>query len=276
MARPHGIALATISDDPAARARSIRPAHHWSRAEALDWMRGQASRRCDILIGLDLSTAFPFIDAGGYFPGWAHSPADARALWRLVETICADDPDLGARSFLTDNAAGRYFRQRGSCGDRFGGSGTGRLRVVETHQRATGQANSASCFNLVGAAQVGKSSLTGMRVLDRLAGIIPIWPFDPLPADGPVIVEIYTSMAARAAGVPRGRSKIRDRAALVDALARLDARPPARMAAYDDHATDALITAAWLRAVHDRADLWAPPAMTPHVARTEGWTFGVV
>ena len=38
---------------------------------------------------------------------------------------------------------------------------------------------------------------------------------------------------------------------------------------------DALVSAAWLRtAAHDPA-LWAPAAMTPHIARTEGWTFGV-
>ncbi|WP_204315773.1 hypothetical protein, partial [Stenotrophomonas maltophilia] len=66
-----------------------------------------------------------------------------------------------------------------------------------------------SCFNLVGASQVGKSSLTGMRVLHRLRGKVPLWPFDPLPEAGPVLVEIYTALAARAAGMRKGISKIR-------------------------------------------------------------------
>ena len=38
---------------------------------------------------------------------------------------------------------------------------------------------------------------------------------------------------------------------------------------------DALLTAAWLRANAARPELWAPEGMTPEIARTEGWTFGV-
>src|SRR3546814_10514255 len=58
------------------------------------------------------------------------------------------------------------------------GLGRGRLRVCEHGQAAMGL-SPQSCFNLVGAAQVGKSSLTCMRVLNRLRGRVPVWPFDP-------------------------------------------------------------------------------------------------
>jgi hypothetical protein len=88
-----------------------------------------------------------------------------------------------------------------------------------------------SNFNLVGAAQVGKSSLSGMRVLHRLAGHLPVWPIDPLPASGSVVCEIYTTIAAMAAGRPPSRSKIRDGTALDTALAALASAPsttPAR------------------------------------------------
>lgn len=276
VARPKGIALATLAADREARPRLIAPSGGWSRQTALDWLLAQAEARTDILIGLDLSPAFPYFDCGAYFPGWDRSPADARALWLLVDAMCADDPHLGANGFLAHRQARRYFRQRGALGDRFGDAGTGRLRVVETHQRATRQANSASCFNLVGAAQVGKSSLTGMRLLHRLDGRIALWPFDPVPESGPMIVEIYTAMAARAAGLAGNRSKIRDRATLVAALDRLDTPAPTRLARYDDHATDAILTAAWLRRAHAMPQLWQPSALTPHIARVEGWTFGVV
>ena len=37
----------------------------------------------------------------------------------------------------------------------------------------------------------------------------------------------------------------------------------------------ALLTAAWLRRAAHRHELWSPEGLTPHVARTEGWTFGV-
>ncbi|NCP11145.1 MAG: hypothetical protein GW859_04165 [Sphingomonadales bacterium] len=277
VARPKGLALATIDSAPDARPRLHRPDGGWSRDAALDWLIDRADEGSDMLIGLDLSPTFPFVDSGAYFPGWSDSPADARSLWALADDLCRDDPHLGAGGFVGHAEARRYFRHgRDDVGDRFGSAGIGRLRAVERHQRATRQANSASCFNLVGAAQVGKSSLTGMRVLHRLGGRIPIWPFDPIPESGPLIVEIYTAMAARAAGMAGNASKIRDRPTLVKALARLDTQPPHRLARYDDHSTDAILTAAWLRHVHLRPELWAPPPLTDHIARVEGWTFGVV
>ena len=245
------------------------------RGGILDWLRSLAEAKADIVIGLDLSPTFPFLDTGAYFPGWSESPADPRALWALVERIAADDPHMSANSFVDHPEASRYFRRHGGReGDRFGG-GIGRLREVERHQRATGQANSWSCFNLVGAGQVGKSSLTGMRVLHALDGAIPFWPFDPVPDKGPLLIEIYTSLAARAAGLGKGRSKVRDAEGLCAALQTLGSPdcPPLRR--YDDHATDALITAAWLRGAVRNESLWAPQAMSARVAQLEGWTFGI-
>jgi hypothetical protein len=112
-------------------------------------------------------------------------------------------------------------------------------------------------------------------VLHRLAGRIPVWPFDPLPDHGPAIVEIYTTIAARAAGIRKGLSKMRDAAALDTALAGLGSDPHTPLPRYDDHATDAILTAAWLRANAARPALWHPRGMTVQVAATEGWTFGV-
>lgn len=280
VARPKGLALATIGAEQDARPVLLRPQGGWSRGAALDWLLDHAEAGTDMLIGMDLSPTFPFVDTGGYFPGWSESPADARGLWALVDRICATDDHLGVGSFVRHDQARRYFRHgKGDTGDRFGLAGTGRLRAVERHQRLTGQANSASCFNLVGAAQVGKSSLTGMRVLHRLAGRIPIWPFDPVPATGPVIVEIYTSIAARAAGRGLSRSKVRDADGLHQALEQLGARPPAPLLVHDDHSTDALMTAAWLRhCARDAAlwhEYWNPAALDETVRHTEGWTFGV-
>lgn len=272
--RPLGIAVATTL--AGAAPSLVRSAHRWSRHDVLDWLLGHAHANSDMLIGMDLSFGFPFGDQGDYFPQWSDSPKDVRSLWALVDQICTDDPHLGASSFLSHPEGHRHFRHAKSDeGDLFGG-GIGRLRVVEHHQRATKQANSWSCFNLVGAGQVGKSSLTGMRMLHQLAGRIPIWPFDPIPERGPMIIEIYTSMAARAAGLPPGRSKVRDRASLIAALDTLGSPSPARLKRYDDHATDALMTAAWLQKSATIASLWQPEKMTPKISLTEGWTFGVI
>ncbi len=46
--------------------------------------------------------------------------------------------------------------------------------------------------------------------------------------------------------------------------------------AIDDHSSDALLTAAWLRAVADDSRRWWPERLTPEIASTEGWTFGAL
>lgn len=227
------------------------------------------------LVGLDLSPSLAFADCGAFFPGWERSPPDARALWALVEKITRDEPHLGANSFVNHPEASRHFRRHGGrCGDLFP-PGAGRFRVVEDASRDQGLCNPYSNFNLVGAAQVGKSSLTGMRLFHRIDGKLPIWPYDPVPERGPVVVEIYTSIAATAADLPKGRTKIRDPETLDRALTALDSRRHAPLARYDDHATDAILAAAWLRSVADQPAYWLPKKLTPELARTEGWTFGV-
>ena len=245
-------------------------ARHWSREEVLRWLPKQG----DCLIGFDFSASLPFVDAGAFFPGWSESPPDARALWALVDRIAHAEPHLGASAFVDHPEASRYFRRHGGrTGDRFG-RGIGRMRVIESAARAAGVSPTSS-FNLVGASQVGKASLTAMRLLHRLDGLVPVWPFDPVPESGPLIVELYTSLAARAAGVPKGRSKLRGAKTLDTALAALGTPPHARLARYDDHITDAMIGAAWLRRAADDEALWHPAALTPSLARTEGWTFGL-
>lgn len=271
--RPQGIALATCAAGQAAPTL-IRPPGGWSRHAVLEWLAQHAAQNTRMLIGLDLSPALPFVDHGAYFPGYPESPHDARALWAMVDALCAEEPHLAASSFPLREGLREHFRNHRETGSAFG-QGTVRLRAAEHAQRACGL-NPVSCLNLVGAAQVGKSSLTGMRLLHRLSGQIPVWPIDPLPPTGPVIVEIYTTIAARAGGIPKGRSKIRDAATLDATLANLASAPHAPLGHYDDHSTDALITAAWLRAHAHRTELWRPAALTEKIARTEGWTFGAL
>lgn len=270
VARPKGLALA-VAEAGSAAPELIRPQGGWSREDIAAWIANQADQ--NMLIGLDLSPAFPFLDAAAYFPGWDETPGDARSLWALVERIAANDPHLGSGSFVAHTEALRHFRQRGALGN-LHPPGRGRLRECEHGQRAMGL-SPYSCFNLVGAAQVGKSSLTGMRVLHRLSGKVPVWPFDPVPESGAVIVEIYTTLAAREAGVRRGISKLRDAQALDAALSALESAPHTPLARYDDHATDAILTAAWLRRAAHRPGLWQPSGLTDEIAQTEGWTFGV-
>ncbi|PLK25126.1 hypothetical protein C0V72_02175 [Porphyrobacter sp. TH134] len=249
----------------------------WARSDVLARLRDLPGAT---LVGLDLGISLPHADAGAFFPGWDASPADARGLWALIDALCEGDPNLEAGGFVTHPQASRYFRHgAGLEGDRFliPGAATreGRFRVAEAAQRQQG-VRPVSNFNLVGAAQVGKSSLTGMRMLHRLGGKVPVWPVDPLPAEGSVITEIYTSVAARLGGVTGAATKLRSYGALNDALDVLGSPPVAGTGAIDDHSSDALLTAAWLRHVHAIGDLWHPSSLTAEIARTEGWTFGAV
>jgi len=273
-ARQQGIALAVASGEAAPTI--VRPGHVWSRAEILDWLDGVATAREDMLIGVDFSAAFAFADRGAYFPEWAESPPDMPLLWSLVERLAAADPHYEVGGFLAHPEARRHFRLGGGeVGDLFAPGG-GRLRIVEQHQRTTRQAASVSNFNLVGAAQVGKASLAGMRLLHRLHDRVPLWPLDPAPARGPLLVETYTTLAARAAGLPPGRSKIRDGTALDVALAALGSPRCGLTGPVSDHASDALLTAAWLREIASAPASWGPAPLNDILAKTEGWTFGVI
>jgi hypothetical protein len=61
------------------------------------------------------------------------------------------------------------------------------------------------------------------------------------------------------------------------ALDALGSAPLAGTGAIDDHSSDAIVTAAWLRARAGDARLWAPAGLRddPSLVHTEGWTFGV-
>ena len=197
-----------------------------------------------------------------------------RGLWAVIDRLAEDEPGFAISRVPAHGDLARHFRVPGACGDLFE-PGRGRLRVTERRALALGY-QPTSTFNLIGAAQVGKSSLTGMRVLHALDGRIPLWPLDPVPASGPVLVEIYTTIAARASGLRAGLSKLRDGEALDRALAALGSGPHAPLDRYDDHATDAMLSAAWLRAHAEEGDLWAPPALTPALASSSGLSWRCV
>ena len=269
-----GIAVA-LAD--AAGGPPVLVQHRWSREEVLAVLRDALPE--DTLIGLDLGISLPHADCGAYFPGLDFSPADAPSLWAMIEKIAADEPNLGANSFVAHPELRPYFRDGTDTGKHFGCDGAdhgrGRFRVTE-HAQARMGCKPYSNFNLVGAAQVGKSSLTGMRMLHHLRGHLPVWPIDPLPQSGSVVVEIYTSLAAMEAGRSPAKAKMRSYEALNDALVALGSAPVQGTGEVDDHTTDALLTAAWLRAVAHEPKRWNPAGLTPTIAGTEGWTFGAL
>lgn len=263
--RHKGIAIAEArgSDSP----RLVRPGHVWSRAEVLDWLRARAAAE-PTLFGFDFSFAPPFVERGSYLPG-EDVPEEAKAFWAYVEQR-SDDEDLGAASFLEETHRPHfYFGKADGVKARFM-----HYRAVEKAFNEGGGGKAATVFDAIGAAQVAKASFAGMRLLHRLDGEVPVWPFDPLPSEGSCVVEIYGRLYIREGGM-RG-TKLRDRKSLDAALAALGSPPWRQRAALTDHASDALVTAAGMRAMLERPGVFAPAGLTPEIARTEGWTFGVV
>jgi hypothetical protein len=264
--RHRGIAVALCETGDAAP-RLIRPGHVWSRSELLEWLL-DAAAEAPTLFGFDFCFAPPIAERGGYLPGDAGVPRDAKSFWTYVERLC-DDEDLGAASFL-ERTHRRHF---------YFGAADGvkrdflHHRVCEQAFNATGGGKASTLYDAIGAAQVAKASFAGMRLLHALAGRVPVWPMDPRPGQGSVVVEIYTRAFIRLAGLS-GR-KVRDRDDLNRALGALGTRCFTSPGELSDHDTDVLIASAGLRRIAEDAAYWSPRGLTPGLARTEGWTFGV-
>lgn len=231
------------------------PSGVWSRLGALEWLAGLSG---DVLVGMD---------AGFGFAAVPPFTQPARSLWAEVEDVCAGEDDLGGHGFIAHRREAFWLGK--DDGPRHLRA---HLRVTEQVYKESGLGVPTSNFVLLGASQVGKATLTAMRLLHRLDW--PVWPFDPLPQHGPVIMEIYAQAFARLAGF---RGKLRDVESLNTALARHGSRalPAAFPANFPDHVGDAIVTAAGLRAVAHQPHWWQPAALTPLIAQTEGWTFGV-
>ena len=264
--RHKGIAIAEARGDDAPRL--VRPGHIWSRCEVLDWLLERTAKE-PTLFGFDFSFAPPFAERGAYLPGEPGIPDNARAFWAYVDAM-SDDEDLGAASFL-ERAHRRHFYFGIADGVK---ADFVRFRQCDARLNAQGGRKTASAYDAIGAAQVAKASFSGMRLLHRLNGKVAIWPMDPLPEGGSAVVEIYTRIYLRNAGM--SGKKLRTRADLNQALVGLGSKPARLRFEPNDHQTDALVTAAGMRAHLTNPLAFDPPGLTPELARTEGWTFGIV
>jgi hypothetical protein len=265
--RHRGIAIAEARDE--APPRLVRPGHLWSREEVLKWLIRRAAKE-PTLFGFDFSFAPPFLERGAYLPGAEGVPTNARAFWAYVDEL-SDDDDLGAASFL-EQAHRRHFYFGIADGVK---ADFMRFRQCDRQLNRQGGRKTASAFDAIGAAQVAKASFAGMRLLHRLDGKVAIVPMDPLPGHGSAVVEIYTRIYLRRAGMPG--TKLRSRDQLNEALAGLGSKPVRLRFEPNDHQTDALVTAAGMRQLaRTEPRAFDPEGLTPEIARTEGWTFGIL
>ena len=263
--RHKGIAIAKAR--AGAPPRLVRPGHVWSRLEVADWLVAEAAKE-PTLFGFDFSFAPPLIERGSYLPG-EDVPDTAREFWGYVEARC-DDEDLGAASFL-EVAHRKHFYFGIADGVK---ADFVHFRQCDQRLNELGGRKTASAYDAIGAAQVAKASFSGMRLLHHLGARVAIWPMDPLRDGQSAVVEIYTRIYIRNAGL--SGKKIRTTAELNQALVALGSMPVKLRTTPSDHQTDALVTAAGMLAHLKNPLAFDPPGLTPEIAQTEGWTFGIV
>lgn len=266
--RYDGIAVAACAPGRGAP-RLVEPKERtWSRTAVVDWLDREVAQGTRMLVGLDFAFSFPF-EADGYLAGRLPAARDVFALWRTIDAMSCDDRDFGCAGMVAAHAPLFW-----TAGPR-PADWIERRRLAERACGAATKTYPESLYKLLHSKQVGKASMTGIRVLNevrrRHPGRFTIWPFER-PA-GSVAVEIYPTLFRKQA--LGGTAKIRTRAALNTALTVFGSRlnSGADSEVLRDHDTDALLSAAALRAVAADPKLWAVP---PHAGvAQEGWIFGV-
>ena len=254
---------------------------HWGRDDVRDRLLAEASagNGAPVLVGIDFAFAHPFHDEGAYYPRLAASPADAPALWHMVETVCADDRHLyGGAMFAADGVADYYLSPKNHGAPHY----RSRRRLTEHASRASAWAPSPT-FKAIGADNVATGSMAGMRLIHALKAALgsrlAVWPFDrvtPEPSGGlaMVLVEIFPSYYFHAAGMNPAKNAAADPAFMNAALAAYGSKGVGQDYAprgADADEADAIISAAALRYFAGRPRCW----QAPREAAREGWIFGV-
>ena len=232
----------------------------------LHWLLKRAVKE-PTLFGFDFSFAPPFAERGTYLPGEEGIPDSARAFWAYVDTKSYDE-DLGAASFL-ERIHRRHFYFGIADGVK---ADFVRFRICDAQLNAR-RPQDGQRLDAIGAAQVAKASFSGMRLLHRLDGKVAVWPMDSLPDNGSAVVEIYTRIYLRNAGM--SGKKLRSRADLNRALTGLGSKPARLRFEPNDHQTDALVTAAGMHAHLLNPLAFCPPGLTPQLPKPRA-DFGIV
>lgn len=241
----------------------------WTRTAVAAWLESELRSGRRLLIGFDFAFGMPFEPGLGYLAGDASEASDIFALWDLIEHAGAGDADFGCLSVIADSRFAPLYWRSGTQAKTW----ILRQRRSEIACVAASGTRPECVFKLIGSKQVGKASLSGIRVLRhvraRNPGRVAVWPFEPVGTKS-TLVEIYPTLFRKLAA---GRlAKLRSRETLNAALRQLGSRG-VREADLSDHDTDALISAAGLR--HAMAQPGVLPAAADERIRREGWIFGV-
>jgi hypothetical protein len=267
-----GIAVAVCRGGRSAPKLIAPSGVRWTRLEIAEWLKRQLDGEQRLLIGFDFAFGFPYENCG-YLGGQAHGINDIFALWELIEAKSAEDPDFGCLRFIDDPTYASLFWTAGPRPDHW----VERKRRTEYVCAESTRTRPDTLYKLLHSKQVGKASITGMRVLHHVRSCkgdrVSIWPFERKRSS--LIVEIYPTMFRKLA--TGSIAKLRSREELNGALAALKSRPIAEGVGFrlSDHETDALISAAGLRSIAGNPHVWTRPEVASPQVRREGWIFGI-
>jgi hypothetical protein len=232
----------------------------WSRSDAIGWIAEEfADKRA--LIGIDFAFGFPPVTL----------PANVVLDWDYAEKVCAPHPNFYGGAFFRPPVLPHSHLVNSPWLPKHSYSAD-HLRMTDIVAMETIGARPQSIFNAVGPAQVGPSSISGMRALRSLrqscGGNIAIWPFDENAEDRTVIVEIFP----RYYPLSKGKSaSLVGRTELNAALAAFESEHVKNAPKSEDEA-DALLSAVALRFLSSQEALFQLPEQS---IRSQGWIFGV-
>jgi hypothetical protein len=252
------VAVATAGKTAPKTVAGPGPKGLWSREEVGKWICDTA-RRTRVLIGIDFAFGFPAFDK-------------TIALdWAYVEALCASEPNF---------YGGQFFRLAGAQHSRFVNSpwlpridySAHYLRATDIAAKQIKGATPQSIFNAIGPAQVGPSSISGMRMLrwvkQHHSKILSIWSFDEIDDERSIIVEVFPRFFPLSR---RLSPKLSQHENLNLALAAFDSASASKPPASEDEG-DAILAAAALRSLSMDRTLFNLPS---GYDRQEGWIFGV-
>ena len=250
-----------------------RSSTRWTRSAIAEWLARELDGEQTLLIGFDFAFGLPFEKDHGYLGGNAVHIRNIFDLWNLIEEHSLEDQDYGCAAFVGHPQYASLFWKSGPRP----GTWIERKRHTELACAEATRTYPDTVYKLLGSKQVGKASITGIRVLNHIRSShkarVSFWPLEQI--HNSVVVEIYPTLFRRSATGSIG--KVRSLSSLNTALARFDSRPVYRRGGTElsDHETDALLSAAGLRQFAALPSTWIiDDAKTP-LAKREGWIFGV-
>jgi hypothetical protein len=263
------VAICEIGNAPPTLVRSR--GKRWTRREIAEWLVDKLNGSRPVLVGLDFAFGLPYEEDCGYLGGTTDIDSIFR-LWSLIEEKSASALDFGCSPFVDHPDHSHLFWQE----SRAPAMWVNRKRRTELVCAEVTRTRPDTVYKLIGPKQVGKASITGIRVLKHVRSRttnVAVWPFEAVHKSA--LVEIYPTLFRMRA--MNGIGKVRTWPALNQALRRFGSnpaklrlrRPPT------DHETDALLSAAGLRAFASDPEVWAPDEIQSPRVQREGWIFGV-